>query len=268
MPAFVAPLVGFALGALLAWLRAAAPRSPVSVAWGGAASSSTSRALAAADRRPLLLSSLFSLLVFTPVCAYFLVFAPDWSFAYLVDSRRIPSAVDLVLLALDAASVPAGFAAVTHAEGRRSLRDLAVLIGAPLAVALLVVLVLSRRLAVDGTYRQLHGDFGVRPVAGGPLGYALLWMDGLLAAGLLLTARAMLAPGAPAARPAPGEPPRKPSLRPGPAAGPAPRPSLQGAPGGPPRSGPAAAAPPAVPRRLGSAPPPGRPRLGRGRANE
>jgi len=111
VPAFVAPLVGFALGVVLAWLSAAAPRRPPG--WGlappGAPPWAPGRTAPAEPRgRPLALAALFSALVFTPICAYFLIFSPDWSFAYLVDPRRIPSAVDLLLLALDAASVPAG----------------------------------------------------------------------------------------------------------------------------------------------------------------
>ncbi|WP_438019260.1 hypothetical protein WMF18_09395 [Sorangium sp. So ce315] len=194
MPAFVAPLVGFALGALLAWFSAAAPHRP------GAPRAAEPRLAPGARGRPLALAALFSVLVFAPVCAYFLVFAPDWSFAYLVDTRRIPSAVDLVLLLLDAASVPAGFAAAhrfaSSGGGRptpqRAVRALAVFGGAPLAIALVAVLALSRRLALDGTYRQVAGDFGVHPVAGGPLGYALLWMYTMLAAGFAVTVGALL----------------------------------------------------------------------------
>ncbi|WP_437337285.1 hypothetical protein [Sorangium sp. So ce394] len=194
MPAFVAPLVGFALGALLAWFSAAAPHRP------GALRAAEPRLASGPPDRPLALVSLFAVLVFAPVCAYFLVFAPDWSFAYLVDTRRVPSAVDLVLLLLDAASVPAGFVAAQRfaasAGGRptaqRSIRALAVFAGAPLAIALIAVLALSRRLALDGTYRQVEGDFGVHPITGGPLGYALLWMHTMLAAGFAVTVSALL----------------------------------------------------------------------------
>ncbi|WP_437736231.1 hypothetical protein [Sorangium sp. So ce1335] len=223
MPAFVAPLVGFALGALLAWFSAAAPHRP------GAPRAAEPRLAPGSRDRPLALVSLFAVLVFAPVCAYFLVFAPDWSFAYLVDTRRIPSAVDLVLLLLDAASVPAGFAAAhrfaSRAGGRPTaqgaVRALAVFGGGPIAVALVAVLALSRRLALDGTYRQVEGDFGVHPVAGGPLGYALLWMYTMLAAGFAVTVSALLrrersdrggekaeAPRAPRARAVPSEPAR------------------------------------------------------------
>ncbi|WP_437758289.1 hypothetical protein [Sorangium sp. So ce1389] len=214
MPAFVAPLVGFALGALLAWFSAAAPHRP------GALRAAEPRLAPDPRVRRLALVTLFAVLVFAPVCAYFLVFAPDWSFAYLVDTRRIPSAIDLVLLLLDAASVPAGFAAAQRfaasAGGRptaqRSVRAVAVFAGAPLAIALVAVVALARRLALDGTYRQVEGDFGVHPVAGGPLGYALLWMYTMLAAGFAVTVSALLR------REPPGggqkaEPPRAPRSR-------------------------------------------------------
>ncbi|WP_433935099.1 hypothetical protein AB3662_10675 [Sorangium cellulosum] len=214
MPAFVAPLVGFALGALLAWFSAAAPHRP------GALRAAEPRLSPGPRDRPLALVSLFAVLVFAPVCAYFLVFAPDWSFAYLVDTRRIPSAVDLLLLLLDAASVPAGFAAAhrfaSSAGGRPTaqgaVRALAVFGGAPIAIALVAVLALSRRLALDGTYRQVEGDFGVHPVAGGPLGYALLWMYTMLAAGFAVTVSALLRRDPPGGAEK-AEPPRAPRPR-------------------------------------------------------
>ncbi len=230
MPAFVAPLVGFALGALLAWFSAAAPHRP------GALRAAEARLAPGPRDRPLALVFLFAVLVFAPVCAYFLVFAPDWSFAYLVDTRRIPSAVDLVLLLLDVVSVPAGFAAAQRfaasAGGRptaqRSVRALAIFAGAPLAIALIAVVALSRRLGIDGTYRQVEGDFGVHPVAGGPLGYALLWMHTMLAAGFAVTVSALLRREPPGggqkAEPALGPSPRAVRSEPAPAVDP-PRPA-------------------------------------------
>jgi hypothetical protein len=231
VPAFVAPLVGFALGALLAWFSAVAAHRP------GALRAAEPRLSPGPSGRPLALVTLFAVLVFAPVCAYFLVFAPDWSFAYLVDTRRIPSAIDLLLLLLDAASVPAGFAAVqayvaTAGAGpaaQRSVRALALLAGAPLSMALIAVIALSRRLALDGTYRQVEGDFGVHPVAGGPLGYALLWMYTLLAAGFAVTVSALLRRdpgGAPKTEPHRGAPPRAVPSEPAPAAAP-PRPASE-----------------------------------------
>jgi hypothetical protein len=125
--------------------------------------------------------------VFAPVCAYFLAFAGDWSIAYLADSRSIPSALLLLLVGLDAASVVFGFSVGRRSLGRRSLRAVTALIGVPLGAALVFVVLFYGRLRIDGTYLQVRGDFGTQPVAGGPLGYALVWMFGLLAAGFGLT---------------------------------------------------------------------------------
>jgi hypothetical protein len=125
--------------------------------------------------------------VFAPVCAYFLAFAGDWSMAYLADSRSVPSALLLLLVGLDAASVVFGFSVGRRSLDRRSMRAVTALIGVPLGAALVFVVLFYVRLRIDGTYLQVRGDFGTQPVAGGPLGYALVWMFGLLAAGFGLT---------------------------------------------------------------------------------
>ena len=89
----IAPLVGSILGLFFAWVtRAPNARSSVGI-----------------PSRSLLVVILFSLLVFAPVCSYFLAFAPDWSYAYLVDSEHLPSTVDLGLVLLNVTAVPAGF---------------------------------------------------------------------------------------------------------------------------------------------------------------
>jgi hypothetical protein len=53
-------------------------------------------------------------------------------------------------------------------------------------------------LRVDGSYHQVRGAFGTQPVAGGPLGYAILWMDALFAVAFALTARLLAARPRPA----------------------------------------------------------------------
>lgn len=173
MPLPLGPLVGFALGVLLALFAPGA-----SLADAGPS-----------HPRPRLLVGLFAALVFAPICAYFLAFAGDWSLAYLADSRSVPSALLLLLVVLDAASVVLGFSAGRRLIARRSLRAVTALIAVPLGAALIFVVVLYGRFRIDGTYHQVRGDFGTQPVAGGPLGYALVWMFGLLAAGFGLTLR-------------------------------------------------------------------------------
>lgn len=170
MPAITAPLFGFVLGVAFAWLSAADLERT-----GGIPS------------RPLLVVTLFSLLVYAPVYAFFLSFAPDWVYAYVIDPQRLPGFVDLGAVLVTAASVPAGFAAaVRYARARRSGPVLR--LAAPLAAAAAgLTLLFAPRLGVQATYAQYHGDFGVRSVSGTPIGYALLWMALVLAAALAWT---------------------------------------------------------------------------------
>ncbi len=68
----------------------------------------------------MLVSMAYVLLVFAPVAGYFVAFEPDWSFAYFVDSERLPAAVPIAVVLLAAASVPAGYlAAVADAREQR-----------------------------------------------------------------------------------------------------------------------------------------------------
>lgn len=200
MPAPLAPLVAFALGVLFAWL-ARVPVAPDEPAWD----------------RPTLAVSLYALLVYGPVSAYFVVFASDWSFAYLVDGRSVPSAVGLLLVLLDVAALPAGFIVARRAQSRHALAALGWLAGLPLLVTAGTLVGLHARFGIDATYDQVQSDFGIHPLPGSPLGYAILWMDALLAAGAVATTQALTArttaplglpPRAPLA-PAPPPPPER-----------------------------------------------------------
>ena len=195
MPAFLGPLCGFAIGVALAWLaRVEAARRDDS-GW-------VARAVVAA---------LYGALVFAPACAYFLIFAGDWSLAYFLDSRTIPSAIGLVLGLVDAASVPLGLLAARRALARRASRLPMVLGIVPVALAVGLVLALFPRLRVEGTYHQIRSDFGTQPVAGGPLGYAILWMNAVLVGGFVAAVRAMSGQGfGPPKEPASGAPPEAP----------------------------------------------------------
>ena len=160
MLAPISPLIGVLLGLLFAW-AASPPQLAASVGL---------------SSRALLLVILFSLLVFAPICSYFLAFAPDWSYAYLLDSEQLPSTVDLALVLVNAASIPAGFLLGSHQLRTRPVRWITRLAFAPAFVSLFFVAVTIRRLGVDASYAQYHGDFGTRPLAGSPLGYSVLWM--------------------------------------------------------------------------------------------
>ena len=139
--------------------------------------------------RPLLIVSLFSLLVFAPVCAYFAAFAPDWSYAYLIDSHRLPGAVDLAVILVDVASVPIGFGLAVRRGRERRPGTYGRVAALPLLLCATFIVAAFPQLGVHATYAQYHGDFGMRSVAGSPLGYALLWMDGILVLGASYTAR-------------------------------------------------------------------------------
>jgi hypothetical protein len=171
VPAPIGPLVGFALGVLLCWASLADTVSDDDA------------------RRGHALAFWFAALVYAPACGYFLAFAEDWSYAYLVDGRSIPSAVELVVVVADAASVVAGFAAAARGGRARSIRRTVGLAAVPLAASGLFVLGAYRRLRVDATFLRFQSDFGLQPVAGGRLGYALIWTWAMVALGFYLTYR-------------------------------------------------------------------------------
>lgn len=176
MPALVGPFVGFALGVALAWLsRVEALREDD-----------------AGFRARVAVVALFGALVFAPACGYFLVFAGDWSLFYLVDSRAVPSAALLVLAVVDAALVALGFTAGHRLARRRAEGALVLLWAGPVVVAGSMVLSFFSRLRVEGTTHQVASSFGTQPIAGSPLGWAVLWMGAMVVAGFGLAARALV----------------------------------------------------------------------------
>ena len=181
MPALVGPFVGFALGVALAWLgRVEALREDD-----------------AGFRARVAVAALFGALVFAPACGYFLVFAGDWSLFYLVDSRAVPSAALLVLAVVDAALVALGFAAGYRAARQREPRALVLLAAGPAVVAGVLLLSFFSRLRVEGTTHQVASRFGTQPIAGSPLGWAVLWMTAMVIAGFVIAARALGDPPGP-----------------------------------------------------------------------
>jgi hypothetical protein len=170
MPVLIALPFGLCLGVSFAWL---ARRELRRVTTGELGS------------RGLAIATLFALLVFAPVSAYFLAFEPDWCLAYLVDTAQASSALPPALLLLSLASVPGGFLLgrllLERAHDEASL--LRALSGGAVLTLGAVMLGL-RRFAVQGTYAQFHGDFGTQPLAGSSLGYAVLLLGFWLTAGL------------------------------------------------------------------------------------
>jgi hypothetical protein len=168
-----APFTGFALGVLFAWL---------------AREDLVRGAPTMLTVRSLVVVTIYALVIFGPAVAYFLVFEPAWASAYLLDVGRHARAFDVVLAVLAPASVVIGFIITGHAI--RRLRPAAALrIGAPSAVAALARTQLQfPRLSVQATYAQYHGDFGTRPVAGTPLGWALVWFGAIVLVATLYVA--------------------------------------------------------------------------------
>lgn len=143
---------------------------------------------------------LLGALVLMPACAYPMLFFPDWACAYLIDSRSIPSALVLALLLVDAAAPAAGFLSARRALAREAMGEdpaahaaalaLAIL---PAGVAVLLSVALAPRLATEGSFAMVRGQFGTAPLWKSPLGYALVWMGACVGAGAWLTARALSA---------------------------------------------------------------------------
>lgn len=172
MPLLLAPLLAFGLGAALSW----APSRPAERGEGLWPPS-----------RETAVVALFAALVFAPVHAWFVWFAGDWSLAYLADSRLVPSAVELVLIALDTALVVVGFRVARHRV--KTFASLVVVTAAPLGMAALGAALLASRLSVDASFHRFQNDYGLQSIAGSSLGLAILWLDGLLLVGAVLTAR-------------------------------------------------------------------------------
>jgi hypothetical protein len=172
MPAPTAPLIGFILGVVFAW---------------GASDELGKNAGRVEGSRSFVIVTAFSLLVFAPISAYFLAFAPDWSYAYLVDSQRLPSAVDLGLALVDAVSVPTGFALAARSASSEEPARLVRLLALPALLVLTFLVATAQRLSVAASHAQYHGDFGTRSLAGSPIGYAVLWMSAVLVGGVIWT---------------------------------------------------------------------------------
>ncbi len=172
MPVLLSPWVGILLGLAFAWasqerLAHASASSPVNSA--------------------LLLVILHGLLVHAPVVGYFLVYAPDWSYAYLFDPTRIPAAMDIVWLVVAAGSPLAGFLLGAPAASRRQAVPFLRWGGAVLLVLGVTTIWLGPRWSLEATYAQFQGHFGTRSIAGTDLGYALLWMGVVGGIGATLT---------------------------------------------------------------------------------
>jgi hypothetical protein len=160
MPVVSALLFGFALGAGLAWATAR----------------ELSRSVQGVAARAVLIIGLLALLAYAPAVVLIATLAPAWSLAYVTAPEQLPGWLMPVFALLVAGSVPLGFQSALDrprtAHGAFRARWFVM----PLALGVLVLAPGLSRLGVVASFEQFHADYGVQRVAGGPLGYALLWM--------------------------------------------------------------------------------------------
>lgn len=171
VPALAAPLLGVALGALLA--RLARDRT-------GQVSERVEGAI---------VTALLGAGVFAPATAYIISLGPAWVWAYAVDPSGLPLIIPVTIALLTAAGPSIGYVGARAALRRRRRRVATLWAALPATLALLPLGVLLRRLAVHASYAQFHGQFGVRPLAGSSLGATILWMAIVCAAGSIWCAR-------------------------------------------------------------------------------
>jgi hypothetical protein len=177
VPIPFAPLVGLALGAVLAWIAApelARVDGPVIAS------------------RPFAIVAAFAGLVWLPATGYFVAFHGDWAYLYVVPWQRVPSAVDLGLVLLAGAAVVGGFWLAVRPVRKRRTGPVVAMVAVPGAVAIAGLTLSARRLGVSGTYAQFHGDFGTEPIGASVLGKGVVVMGVLLALAIAWTVRALL----------------------------------------------------------------------------
>jgi hypothetical protein len=174
MPAFSAPLLGFALGAGLFWSVARQLSRPIRPVAGHA----------------VLIAAALGLTVYAPAVALLTSAEPDWAFAYVVPASRLPRWLVPALVLCAGMSVPLGFALASRAYRRRASFGQA-WFWLPLGLGVAPLVALSRRLADQASFEQYQGDFGIQPLVGGPLGYLLMWVLVALAVALALTRRCL-----------------------------------------------------------------------------
>lgn len=172
MPLPLAPLVAFIIGVVLAW-RSRAEMNPNDSVW-----NYQTQAVA-----------LYATLVFAPAAGYFAMFAPDWSFAYFIDGRQVPSAISLTIVLISSFAVVGGFISSRRALQRHAPNELAWLAGCPLALIIIALAALHNRVGIAATYEQFTLNYGCEPIFTSRLGFACAWLDGIIVAGASLTAR-------------------------------------------------------------------------------
>jgi hypothetical protein len=174
-------LLGIAIGAALAWVSA-----PELMRYDGPIVAS----------RPFAVATAYAGFVWLPAAGYFVAFHGDWSYLYTTAWQHIPSAIDLGLVLLAGATIPAAFwVCVGWVRARNNGPVLAMAI-TPVALCAVLALVVMRRLGVSGTYAQYWGEFGTEPIGQSVLGKGVALMGVVVVAGYAWALRAVLRMGA------------------------------------------------------------------------
>lgn len=127
----------------------------------------------------------YGLLVLGPLAGVSAAIAPDWTLSYLVESQKSPAMLETLCVVSAAMSAPGGYLWGAALTTRRRQNILSRYIAGGAVLALLLCIALWKRITVQATYAQFHGDFGLQTLEGTELGYAILWM--LLVLGLAST---------------------------------------------------------------------------------
>lgn len=153
----------------------------------------TGLAAALASRRELLNSpqplvlmrslsawALFAGLLLIPLSSYFYLFHGDWFLLYQIDVSVVPSAVALLLFIFEFALGALGFF-LGASLIRRKRGEIASLILAVVSALVFAPIIFFRReLALVGTYRQFHRDYGLEGFRESALFPGALFMGGVL----------------------------------------------------------------------------------------
>ncbi len=183
MPLFVAPLLAFALGTLLAL----GPRGPLS---------------AREQRFATRATAGFAALCFFPVAAFAAASEPAWSVAYIFDAQRVPPVLLVGAAGIAAALLPLGLRTGIALVAASVERRIALVV-APAVAAAVALAVHGDRLAVVGSHLAFTraSERALSELTTSRFGAALALLDLLLLAGAFLTYRALARLGEPAVEP-------------------------------------------------------------------
>jgi hypothetical protein len=134
--------------------------------------------------RSALAFAVFDFLVLVPASAYFYVFHGDWFLLYVLDVRRVPSAIALVGFVVLGLLAAGGFALGAGLVRAQREAWLSVLLAISALFGVGAVVAAADRLALVGSYAQYRGNFGLVSFFDAPIMIGSLAMSSIVAVGL------------------------------------------------------------------------------------